>query len=303
MDKQIGNDPLDVADAGIAMLFRVAWKEKLLIAVTVLFGTVLSLAYVLLADEWFESEILLAPVVEQSGPQLPSDLGSIASLVGMDLGGSNVQESRAVLQSRDLAREFIQDNQLLPIFYSDVWSEEDHQWLVSDEDEIPDIRDGIKYFAENVLSIRDAGGSDLLSLVIRWKDPELAALWATELVDRVNFEMRTRALEEAETSVKYLTKKLLDTSHVATQQAISNVLERELQRYVLAEGNTQFAFRIVDSAQVPKYPKYPQKALIVATTILFSAVIGLLVAYSRYLSVSTKASEKSSNGGRSERRP
>jgi uncharacterized protein involved in exopolysaccharide biosynthesis len=243
-----------------------------------LLASVVAALYVTLAPEWYQAEILLSPTSDDGIPQFPSELGGVASLVGLEIPESTSVEARAVLQSRDLARAFIADNDLLPVFFSSDWDSEREAWLLDEEDQ-PDLRDGVEYFSDNVRQIEERGGSELITLIIRWKDPFQAAAWANELVHRVNREMRGRALQEAQERVEYLNAQLETTSHVATQQALSRVLERELQKVVLAQGNDQYAFRVIDSAQVPKYPSDPQKIPIVAAAFLFGAVFAFLISY------------------------
>lgn len=49
----------------------------------------------------------------------------------------------------------------------------------------------------------------------------------------------------------------LNTNLVALQQAIGRLLENELQKLVLARGNEEFAFRVIDTAVAPR--KKPRK--------------------------------------------
>ena len=73
--------------------------------------------------------------------------------------------------------------------------------------------------------------------------------------------MRQRALAEAEANVKYLRREFESTSIVALQQSISGLLENEMQKLMLARGNSEYAFRIIDRAEVPRAPSKPRVTL------------------------------------------
>src|SRR5690606_2767647 len=110
----------------------------------------------------------------------------------------------------------------------------------------------IRYFDDNVRSISEDDETGLVTLTVEWIDPEIAAEWANILVERLNERMRRRALLEAESNVGYLQEELAKTGVVTLQQSISRLLESELQKLMLARGNEEFAFRVIDRAQVPK---------------------------------------------------
>jgi uncharacterized protein involved in exopolysaccharide biosynthesis len=132
----------------------------------------------------------------------------------------------------------------------------------------------VRYFDESIRFVREDKVSGLVTLIVEWKDPEQAAQWANLLVERVNNTMRARALSEAEANVKYLRQELASTSLVTLQAAISRLLETELQKLMLARGNAEFAFRVIDPAQVPELRSWPPRTLIT----MLSAILGGIVA-------------------------
>jgi len=117
----------------------------------------------------------------------------------------------------------------------------------------------------------------LVRLTVEWKDPVLAAKWANEFADLLNDRMRQRALSDAQTSIVYLREELGKTNEVVLQQSISRLIESEMQKITMARGNPEFAFKVIDRAEVPKRKSSPQRVLIVfaaaflggATTVAF----------------------------------
>jgi uncharacterized protein involved in exopolysaccharide biosynthesis len=181
-----------VADHSITLreLWRIARRGRLqIIAVTAVFalGTVI---YALLATEWYRAEMLLAPAEEQTTPALDGGLIGLAALAGLSMGGGDSTEAVATLMSREFARAFIEDFNLLPIFFADDWDAEGKRWLDVDPEEWPDVRNGIEYLHDNVINVTEDRQTGLVTLAIEWTDPEVAATWADALVRRLNARLR-----------------------------------------------------------------------------------------------------------------
>jgi uncharacterized protein involved in exopolysaccharide biosynthesis len=263
-------------------LWDILWRGKwIIIAVTAVFA-VASVAYALVQTEWYRAEVLLAPAEERSAQGLGGQLGGLAALAGVSVGGGGSVEPIAVLKSREFARAFIEDFDLVPVFFHEQWDAASGAWLGDDPEQWPEIRDAIKYLHDNVLNVSQELDTGLVTLAIEWTNPEVAAEWAKELVVRLNERLRERALKEAETNVAYLQAELAQTSVVTLQQSIGRLLESELQKLMLARGNEEFAFRVIDAASPPKERVRPKRALIaVVGTILggMLAVFGVFLLY------------------------
>lgn len=263
-------------------LWDILWQGKwLVITVTMVFALG-SVAYALLAEEWYRSEVLLAPADEKSTSGLGGQLGGLAALAGVSVGGGDSAEALAFLESREFARNFIEDYDLVPVFFADQWDAVDGQWLGADPEEWPEIRDAVKYFHDNVLRVSQDRQSGLVTLAVAWIDPQVAADWAGSLVDRLNKRLRDRALKEAEANVAYLQAELAQTGVVTLQQSIGRLLESELQKLMLARGNEEFAFRVIDEAVPPKEPVRPKRALIAVLGMLLGGMFAVFAVFLRH---------------------
>jgi len=256
-------------------LWGILWRGKwIIIAVTAAFA-VASVVYALAQTEWYRAEVLLAPADERSAQGLGGQLGGLAALAGVSVGGGGSIEPIAVLRSREFARAFIADFDLVPVFFHKEWDAENNAWLGDDPEEHPEIRDAIKYFHENVLKVGEDRDTGLVTLAIEWTDPEVAAEWARELVVRLNEGLRARALNEAETNVSFLQTELGQTSVVTLQQSIGRLLESELQKLMLARGNEEFAFRVIDAAFPPNERVRPKRAQIAVVGTMLGGMLAV----------------------------
>jgi len=244
--------------------------------VTVLFAIV-SVAYALLAKEIFRAEVLLAPANEQTAPVIGGQLGGLAALAGVNVGDESGVEALAVLQSRGFAGDFIEEYDLLPVFFEDDWDAEKKRWQVDDPADEPDVRDGVKYFHESILKVSEQRTTGLVTLAVEWTHPDVAAKWADILVRRLNDRLRERALQEAETNVAYLQSEMASTNLVTLQESIGHLLESELQKLMLAKGNEEFAFKILDPAVSPKHRVRPKRALTAVVGTMLGGLLGVFV--------------------------
>jgi uncharacterized protein involved in exopolysaccharide biosynthesis len=261
----------------LRQIWQILWKGKgIVIASTIIFA-VGSVAYALLAKEIYRAEVLLVPAAEQSAPSLGGQLGGIAALAGVNVGDGKDVEALAVLQSRKFARDFIEQLDLLPVFFEKNWDAANKRWVQEDLNEIPDVRDGVKPFLEKVLSVSEERSTGLVTLAVEWTDPDIAAAWAGILVERLNDRLREKALQEAETNVAYLQSELASTTLVTLQESIGRLLESELPKLMLAKGNKEFAFKIVDPAVSPKHRVRPKRALTVIIGTILGGLLGIFM--------------------------
>jgi uncharacterized protein involved in exopolysaccharide biosynthesis len=268
----------DFADDEIRLidLWNIVWSSKWRVIGTTLAFTVISLLYAFFATEWYRAEVLLAPAEGRNASSLQNQLGGLAALAGMSLGGSDSVEAVATLKSRKFARDFIEEQGLLTVFFADEWDPEGERWIVEDPASQPDIRDAVRRFHKEILRVDEDRATGLVTLAVEWTDPDLAADWASMLVKRLNSSLRERTLKEAEANVVYLQTEMATTNVVTLQQAVGRLVESELQKLMLARGTQEFAFRIIDPAQPPDRRLRPKRTLIVIVGTLIGGLFSLI---------------------------
>jgi len=262
------------------------WQGKwLIIGVTAAF-TLSSAGLVLILPSWYRADVLLVPVRAKSAADLASPpgslggLGGLASLAGITVGGST-SEPLAVLESRDLARAFIEEQNLLPVFFARKWDAKLARWTPTDPKDWPDVRDGVKYLIDTIRTVKEDKKGGLVTLTIEWKDAKTAADWANLYADRANERIRARALLEAQANVNFLQHELTTTSVVTLQQSIGRLLDTELQKLMLARENKEYAFRVIDRAEVPKWRVWPKRIQTVVLATVFGAVLAIYLVFLR----------------------
>jgi len=274
------------AKAEFIALVASAWKRRWWLVGCVLIFAVVFGVVAFRMPLIYRASTVLVPATPASGlsgalTSALGPLGGIASLAGLDVntGVGKTDEVMAVLTSRQFIEGFIKEKQLLPILYSGDWDESTGTWKKDREPHTS--AQAYKYFKGSILSVEREKGVGLITLHIDWTDGEQAAAWANELVDRLNAEMRMRAMEEANRSVRFLEEETRRTTLVPTQQAIGRLMENQINQRMLANVTSEYALRVVDRAMAPdaRDPFKPRKRLIVAAGIVIGLTIGLFLVW------------------------
>ncbi len=243
-----------------------------------------SLALGFLLPSYWRVEETLMPVPRS--PAGGSGMGALAGLAG--LGGlgtligrssSGQDEAVALLSSRELFDTYASRENLLPILFASKWDSVGRHWLVSGSS-IPTMRQGYRLFNRSIRDVDMDRRSGIVTFSITWKDRALAVKWARGLVELVNAQMRARAVAQAEHDMRYLDAAIRkagsDNDSNQLTSALSSAYERSVQDYMFAQGQPEYAFRIIDPPTWPddRERVWPQRAVFAA----LGLVLGMLFA-------------------------
>lgn len=262
------------------VLFAALFAGRKLIIGCVVVGTLACIVAAFVITPTYQAAATLAPARATGGEGLLDSLGQLgglASLAGADLGKNDAltEESLAVLRSRTFTESFIKDRGLMPKLFHTKWDAKRNAWKKPPG---PTPARAYKRF-NKVRSVAVDKKTGLVTLQIEWRDRNEAAQWATELVARLNAEMRARAIRDAEASLRFLEQEQLNITAVATREALGRLTESQLKQRMLANVTEEYAFRVVDRALPPDAddPVWPRKSLLAAVGFVSGGVLGSLV--------------------------
>jgi capsular polysaccharide biosynthesis protein len=258
---------------------RPRWR---LLAIGTVIGAALGFGTSYLLPRIYRAEVVVTPASDegiQSGGlgALAAQFGGLAGIAGVNLGGGErKEEAKAILRSRVLLSQFVDDRNLLPTLFANRWNPQLAKWKSSDVDDIPTRNDAVEYLNKRVLRISDDKSTGLTTVAVEWRDPIVAADWANALVDRLNGVVRGRDMAEAERNISYLTK-LADVAVVTElRNGIYSLIESQTKRLMLARGREEYVFRIIDRASPPDNDDFvrPRRGL----QLLLGSMAGLFIA-------------------------
>jgi len=267
-------------------LFARLWRRRTWIILSTIFSTAGAIAIAFLMTPIYRATTVLVPAGAErnklgSLSSTLGQLGGLASLAGLGMGANDIEteEALAVLHSRGFTERFVVDNNLMPKLFSSRWNNSTNTWNVPEKKQ-PTQADAYKYLDKKIRHITRDIKTGLVTIQIDWKDRDEAARWGNSMVERINAEMRQRAVTQADAYVGYLTQELAKTTDIGTRDAINRLIESQIKQRMVATVTQEYAFRVIDRALAPdaKDRQSPIKALFAALGLLLGFAVGCFAA-------------------------
>jgi uncharacterized protein involved in exopolysaccharide biosynthesis len=259
----------DQDEISLQDLFNTLWRGRWLVTLVTTACVLLACIAVWLAPKKYEAFVVISPASETPAngqlaglSSLASQFGGLASLAGISIPNDTKRaESMAVLESQALTEKYISDNDLLPVLFHKKWNAQGKTWKDNSPAKVPTPWQANEHFKKKVRSVASEGKSGLVTLTITWNDAATAAKWANGLVKATNDYLRTKAIAESERNIAYLNDQAARTDVVEARQAIYSILRNEINKVMLARGNEEYAFKIIDPAVAPEKASSPKPVI------------------------------------------
>jgi uncharacterized protein involved in exopolysaccharide biosynthesis len=290
-------------EINLTELFSAIWQGKWVIVTITFVFMVVSVFYTLSLPNIYKSEALLAPVSEQGGLKIPGQLGGLAALAGVNLGGMGGGDKTGlameIIRSREFLSRFIEKHDLfIPVMAAEGWNRADNS-LIIDADiynqttnewvrEVkapyqakPSLLEVHEEFLK-LFTISQDKTSGMVTISVEYYSPFLAKQWVDELVKALNEEMRNRELTEAQRSISYLHSQIEQTSIADMRTMLFSLIEEQTKTVMLANVRDEYVFKTVDPAVVTEKKAKPARALIVILATLLCVMLSSLLVLLRY---------------------
>lgn len=286
------SDEIDLRNLLVAI-----WQGKWVIAATTILFSVASVFYALSLSNIYESEVLLAPVTEESGLKLPGQLGGLASLAGVNLGGKGGNKTGLaieILKSREFIGRFVEDNDLyVPLMAATGWDRATNTLLINSNvydvnsekwvrkveapfEPKPSKMEAYEEF-KKIFSVNEDKQTGMVKLSIEFYSPSMAKAWVDSLVLAINENMRKRELNEAERSIDYLNSKIEKTTIADVRSMLFSLIEEQTKTAMLANVRDEYVFKTVDPAVVAERKVGPKRAFIVVLSMFFGFLLSAFI--------------------------
>ncbi|MCC2606102.1 Wzz/FepE/Etk N-terminal domain-containing protein [Planctobacterium marinum] len=272
-------------DYSLHSLLKFLLAKKLLI-VLIPFGVVLLTAlWTLTISNTYLSETTLSPTEEASGgglSNLSGQLGGLASLAGISLGGESTDQvtvALEIIKSRQFIANFVSkynikkdlmasseynaENNLL-VIDPDLYDEQSQTWTrpsINGRPPEPTNLEVYESFLQRLTVERDPN-TGLIKLALEFYSPHLAQEWLTLLVNQLNSDMRRREIQSAKENIEYLEAKVQQIGDIEMKTVFYQLIQEQTKQLMLAEVRTDFVFTIIDPPYTPELKHAPRRALI-----------------------------------------
>jgi uncharacterized protein involved in exopolysaccharide biosynthesis len=263
----------------ILKLLRGSWRG--LVAINVSF-LILALALGFLLPPVYRVEVLLAPANDESSALagLMGQFGGLTDLVGISAPqNGNRATYIATLRSRQLARQFIADKNLVPILLPDSRSDPDQKPHNGTANDQPTMWKALRRFDRKVRFVEEDRRTGLVTLAIEWRDSDQAAAWANELVRRCNDTLRHRATIDGKRTIAFLTQEIEKSTQLDVRNLLYRLVEAETKKLAVAVTREDYAFQVVDSAMAPSQPERPKRLLVIAVGLVLGLISSIALLF------------------------
>jgi len=280
-------------------LFSVLWAGKVkIIAITAVFA-VASVIYALSVPNQYKATALLAPAQSDGGGLSGAlgQLGGLASLAGVSIGGGESSESQIaqeIMKSWSFVEGFIADNDLaVEVYAAEGWSKgsnelqinqdaydsEGSEWLIEDEFGVvgpPSSWQLFEAFSERV-AVSEDKKSGLVSVSIEYYSPQIAKQWLDLYISAINKHMQERQVKKVSNNISYLEAQIGKTSIAEMREVFYTIIEEQTKNKMVAEASPDYAFVAVSPSMVPEEKSQPKRALICILGTLLGGMLSVLL--------------------------
>jgi uncharacterized protein involved in exopolysaccharide biosynthesis len=298
------DDEIDLAE-----LWYAIWAGKFTIIIISMIFAVASVLFALSKPNIYKASAILAPTSSDSGSgglgALAGQFGGLASMAGINLGGSGGADKTAlaleILKSRSFIEVFITKHDLLvPLMASKNWDmvsdtltlnkemydAENNKWVrkvKAPKTSEPSSWEAYKEFLQ-LLSVSQDKTTSMVNIEIEFFSPAMAKEWLTWLIQDINEFMREQDQSEAKASIDYLTKQLSNIKVATMETVFYQLIEEQTKNMMLTMVKKEYVLKTIDPAQVPETKDKPKRALIVVLGTMLGGILSVLIVLIRYFS-------------------
>ncbi|MCO6356659.1 lipopolysaccharide biosynthesis protein [Pseudoalteromonas shioyasakiensis] len=288
MGKMIIQDDAVTLGEVIGYLIKKKWQ---ILSVTILFVAI-GVAYALSKPNIYQAQVILSPASSSGdlGGGASSQLGGLAALAGVNLGGASNDKSvlyLEIFQSRKFLTAFIDKHSLQKDLFAAEGYDLLNESITYDEDKVARLKSDSEHpitvnyifekFIDNNFIIEVNKKTGLITLSIRHFSPIFAKKVTELIVKDINYAIRTEEIADAIKSINYLEKALGQTNVLETKKMFYQLIEQQHRTKMLATVKEEYAFKVIDPAIVPERKFSPNRALIVVVSGLIGGIFICMV--------------------------
>ena len=249
------------------------WKS---LSVVIIIAMVISLSYGFFQPNIYRASIVVAPIESQNNVSrfMPGNLSGFASFAGINSSESEVSKSimlEATLRSRSFFEDIFENTYYSPglfayksynpeskelIIDTSIYNAESAKWL-----EEPKIQIYHQHFLDDLIYNHNLR-TGIITISFDHISPYFAAEFLQHAISEADGKLRADKLITTESNIKFLNQQLNLYENIETKEAISLLIQSEIEQKMLAEINQNYSFKVIDEIYIPESKTYPSRALI-----------------------------------------
>jgi capsular polysaccharide biosynthesis protein len=268
--------------------------SKKFIAGMILLFALSGVTYSLLVPQIWTSQALMTIAQSDAGSGSSSAAGGLAAIASFGKSVGNIEGSKAVATAR--SREFfthivgfdgVLENLMATkrfdhesqetIFYSGQFDSVSQKWVNGK----PSTWSAYKAYLASLNIILDSKTA-FITISINHRSPIFAESFLSLIIQEINDLSRQRDLEESEASLQYLYKELESSKQSDVRLTISQLIESQLKKQMLARVKSDYILESLDSPFVPRERTSPQRTRIVLICLFIGTILSVFYTLVRF---------------------
>jgi len=270
------------------------WKMKFSILFITITFSLMSVYYALQSPNLYISNAILLPMQQEDKMNNAiAKYSSAASLAGINLPTSSFEnvsnEAIARVKSFSFFRKyFLPFIKLEDLFAATNWNSQNNlisydekifnktknQWVRNVSPPlvlIPTEQEAYEVYKKTVAIYKDEKTS-FVHISTKHVSPNIAEQWTNLIIKNINESMREIDKTTVLKSIEFLNKIYNETSLSDTKDAISNLLEKQIQDLMFISANENYVFKILEDPISPEKRSSPNRFLI----LFFGTFLGFI---------------------------
>ena len=262
----------------------------------------------------YKSDAVLQPTTTEGSSM--GALGGLADSLPIDIpsgGGGKQQKIMDFLNSRNLKMDLIQNYDLLPRLYEDMWNKEKNKWEVPSGAKKPTVIRAIQNDKLSMYKAEKDEESGLMNITWTGEDPEFAAKMVERVIDETRYYLEEEYETDAERKLKFVKKQLkqaeeelnhwenqvptddltrskIERERSAAQQVYTE-LRKQLETAKITAEKEVIKFKVLDPPFVPEEKYKPKRGLICTLTLVASIFIAVFLVFFRHFLINVRKNE------------
>jgi uncharacterized protein involved in exopolysaccharide biosynthesis len=301
-----GLAPASSVDARIGFnlsdLFALVWQRKLTMMLVVVATVITAIVYLNGATYRYTAMLQVVPAQSDAG-RVPGGASGLASLVGIDLQGSQRAAPFGLYQEavagHAVAEILSRDPELMRRVFASRWLASSARWrlektpLFKAADTIkgmlglpvyparpPGAEDLQRFIVAN-LKLEENERRSIVTMTFKHEDPALARLMLERLNATAESILRQRVLDRSTNYIGYLEAKLRTVDIAEYRLALIQLLSNQEQLRMVASSGLPYAATPFGEISVSDRPTNPDPVFVIVVSIIIGLLSGFLFVFLR----------------------
>lgn len=233
-------------------------------------------AYVFTLPNMYRAKAAVMDAEDSTGGSvgISSQLGGLASLAGVNIGGGNekFQLAKEIVKTRGFVLEVINKYDLKPlisaviawdvgsgiVFDGEIYNSTTSSWIDSEPNDLwlyNEFSDRFK--------ISEDKSTGFLNISFDHESPYVAVKVLQYIVLEINEKMKSSDISEARDNISYLNAEIDKTAVSSMRNVFYQLVEEQSKKLMLASVKKEYVFKLLDEIYLPQRPSSPKRVMVI----------------------------------------